>query len=149
DDVDALPVEVDGERNERAVAFEDLLDLPILRELRAVVLELDDDLGAAALALALLDLVAAGAIAGPDMAGLGGAPGVRIDLHAFRDHERGIKADAKLADEAGVLRLALAQGLEEGLRAGVGDGAEVLDQLGARHAEAEILEGDGLGLVVG
>ena len=44
---------------------------------------------------------------------------------------------------------ALAEGLEESFGAGVGDGAEVLDELVARHADAGVLNRDGLGLVVG
>jgi hypothetical protein len=79
-------------------------------ELGAVVLQLDDDLAAAALAVALLDLVAAGAVARPDVAGLGGAPGVGVDLDAFRHHERRVEADAELADEVGVLLVALRRG---------------------------------------
>jgi hypothetical protein len=74
---------------------------------------------------------------------------VGVDLDRLRDHERGIEADAELADEVGVLLVALAQSLEEGLRAGVGDRAQVLHELLARHADAEILDRDGLRLVVG
>ena len=48
---------------------------------------------------------------------------MRKNLHALRDHEGGVEADAELADEAGVFFGALAERLQKGLRAGVGDGA--------------------------
>jgi hypothetical protein len=120
-----------------------------LGELGAVILELDDDLGAAALTFAFLDFVAAGAVARPDVAGLGRAPGVAEDLHALCDHERGIETHAELPDEIGVLLSALTEGFQELLRAGMRDRAEVLHELVARHADAEVLNRNGLRLVVG
>jgi hypothetical protein len=48
------------------------------------------------------------------VAGLGCAPGAGVDPDAFGDHEGGVEADAELADQAGVLGLAFADGLEKG-----------------------------------
>ncbi len=118
------------------------------REIRAVVLQLDHDLGAATFAVAGLDLIGARAIAGPHVAGLAGLPGVRVDADPLCDHERGVKSHAELPDEVGVLGAAFTEGLQKGLRARVGDGAEILDQLLPAHPDAEVLDGDRLGLVV-
>ncbi len=96
-----------------------------------------------------LDGVAAGAVAGPDVGGLVGAPGAGENLDLGGDHEGGVEAYAELADEVGVFLAALAEGFEEGLGAGVGDGAEVLGELGRAHAESGVLDDEGLGLVVG
>ena len=70
-----------------------------------------------------------------------GAPAGRVDdRDLVGDHERGVEADAELADQsrrlaglAGALR-----GFEERLRAGLRDRAEVLDHLRARHADAVV-----------
>ena len=115
----------------------------------AVVLQLDDDLAAAALALDLLDGIGAGAVAGPDMTGGVRAPGVGVNLDGFGDHEGGVETNAELADEVGVFLTALAHDFEEGLGAGVGDSTEVFDELIAGHAETGVLDGEGVGGVIG
>jgi hypothetical protein len=71
-----------------------------------------------------------------------------VDLDGLGHHERRVEAHAELADEPRVLLLALAQRLEKGLGAGMGDRPEVFDQLLPGHAEPEVLDGEGLGLVV-
>ena len=103
DGVDALAIERDRERDESAVALEDFLHLPLLAVVAAVVLQLDDDADAATLVRGLLDRVATAAVAGPDVARLGAAPGAGVDLDRLGDHERGVEADAELPDEIGVL----------------------------------------------
>ena len=149
DGVDMFVVKLDRERYEGAVALEDFLDLPVGGIVAAVVFELDDDLGTTAEIGDFLDLVTARTVAGPDVAGLAGAPRFRVNFDGLRDHERGIETDAELADEVGVLGAVLAEGLQELLGAGVGDGAEVFDELVARHADAVVLNRERLGLVVG
>ena len=66
------------------------------------------------------------------------------------DHERRIEADAELADQIGRLLVGVFGGepVEKGARAGAGDGAERVDQFGARHADAVVDEGDRLGVGV-
>ena len=75
-----------------------------------------------------------------------GAAGLDDDL--VGDHERRIEADAELADEIGRLLAGVFGGepVEEGARAGAGDGAERVDQFGARHADAVVGEGDRVSL---
>jgi len=138
DRVDAFAVKIDGKLHEGGIAFEDVLDLRGEAEFGAVVLELHDDLAAPPLPFGFLDRIFAGTVGLPDVAGLGKPPRMGVNLHAFCHHERAVEANAKLADQAGVLGLAFAQGLEKRLGAGVGDGAEILDQFGPRHADAEI-----------
>ena len=71
-----------------------------------------------------------------------GAAGLDDDL--VGDHERRIEADAELADEVGRLLAGVFGGepVEERAGAGAGDGAERVDEFGARHADAVVAEGD-------
>ena len=62
--------------------------------------------------------------------------------HPVGHHERGVEAHAELADERRVLTLVAGEGLEEVPGAGLGDGADVLDDLGAAHADAVVGDGD-------
>src|ERR1035438_1923362 len=73
---------------------------------------------------------------------------MRENPDALCYHEGRVKADSELADQAGVLLSALAESLQKGLRTRMCDRAEVLDQFHPRHPNAEILYGQGLGLVV-
>src|SRR5208283_5379339 len=149
DRVDALAVQVDRERHERAVPLEDLADAPVLAELRALVLEVDGHLAAPALAGGFLDGVTSPAVAGPEEALLQRPPRVRVHPDGLGHHERRIEPDAELADETGGLLVALAEGPQERLGARVRDRPQVLHQLGLRHPDPEVLDREGLGLVVG
>lgn len=97
-----------------------------------------------------VDGVAGGTVAGPGEVLAFGAPGVGGDGDFVCDHEGGVKADAKLADDLGFVALAgVFEGGGEGFGAGVGDGAEVFDQLVTRHAEAVVGDGEGAFFLVG
>ena len=61
--INMLAVKINGERHERAVALEDCFDPTFVGVVRAIVLELNDDLRAAAEALDLLNLITTGTIA--------------------------------------------------------------------------------------
>ena len=148
DGVELGAVERDGETDEGAVPGQDFLELPFLGEVGALVFELDHDFATALLALALFDLVRAGTVARPELAGLILLPRVGVNLDALGRHERAVETDAELADEIGVFRAAFTEGLQKSFGAGVGDRAEVFDELRAGHANAGVLEGDGLRLVV-
>ena len=66
------------------------------------------------------------------------------DVDLVGDHEHGIEADAELADQPlaqAVLVFGAANLVEEGARAGIGDGSERRDQFVASHADAIV--GDG------
>src|SRR5690606_27615058 len=52
--------------------------------------------------------------------------------------ERGVEADAELADQLRILALIAGQLLDEPLRAGMSNRAELLDDLVARHADAVV-----------
>ena len=65
-------------------------------------------------------------------------------LHLFRHDKTGIKTHAELPDQARILRFIAGQGLEELFRAGFGDGAQMLDHLGPRQADAVVDHGDRL-----
>ncbi len=62
----------------------------------------------------------------------------RAHLDTLGDDERRVEADAELADELRRLLLIAGQRAEEFRGARAGDGAEVGDGLGARHADAVV-----------
>ena len=66
----------------------------------------------------------------------------------FRDHERRIKADAELPDEARVVFAGL-ELFEKRLRSRVRDRSQILDQLRVCHTESRVGESDGFARVVG
>ena len=66
-------------------------------------------------------------------------------LDPVGDHEGGIEADAELADQAGAV-LGLGETAHEGARARARDGAEIVDQLLAIHADAVVGNGERAGL---
>jgi hypothetical protein len=73
-----------------------------------------------------------------------------MHIHLVRDHESRIETHPKLADQwraRRVLTRAL-QRLYEGLRPGVRDGAEILDQLCTREADAMVRDGQGACLFI-
>src|SRR5690606_33111562 len=71
-----------------------------------------------------------------------------LDLDPVRDDERRIEADAELADQLRILALIPAQFLDEPLRPGVRDRAELLDDLVASHSDAVIGDRDRLRVAV-
>ena len=98
--------------------------------------------GGAALRLVdLFERVFAAAVRDPAHAGgLAAAAGVDHDLIG---HDEGrIETDAKLADQLRVLLLVAGQAVEKGTRAGLGDRADALHDLVARHAHAVVADGD-------
>ena len=104
--------------------------------------QVQGDLGAARGLLHHLDGEFAAAVRFPAHALIGrlaGAAGEHRDL--VGDDEGGIEAHAELADQVGVLLLVAGQLREEFARAGLGDGAEVVDHFVAVHADAVV--GDG------
>ncbi len=93
--------------------------------------------------------VVAGALGFPAHAVLGreaGAAGGERD--AVGDDEGGVEADAELADQRGVLLLVAGQLGEEFAGAGLGDGADVLDDFLPAHADAVVADGQRARLAV-
>ncbi|MGY4348180.1 hypothetical protein ACVWXM_004647 [Bradyrhizobium sp. GM7.3] len=131
--------ELDGEEDVVGISADDTFDLVSFEIFLRIVLEMQDDLGAALHAARILlagtrDLEARAARGrpGPDVA-LAGAAAHHDDLVGY--HEGGIEADAELADQAETI-LGLLELRYEGLGARAGDGAEVVDQLLPLHANA-------------
>ena len=147
--VDPLVFEQDREADEVAVGGDEVLETVFLGVFGELRLQLQDDLHAARNAVAFLDRVAAHTIAGPDERLALMTPAAGVDLDLIGHHEGRVEADAELADHVARRAAAFLHRLEEGLRAGVGDGAKVLDQLLAGHADAVILDREGPGLLVG
>ena len=77
-----------------------------------------------------------------------GSRTARDHIHLGGDNEARIETDAELADQVDVA-LAGLHLLDESLGSGLGDGAEIVDQLLFRHADAGIGDGECLVLLVG
>ena len=144
-----VAIDLDRELHEAGVALDDAFEFILLGKLLVLILEGEDDACAAAFAFDLLDFVSAVAVAGPAEAFAFELPCAGVDFDGIGDHEDGVEADAELADQVFIALAAFFEGVEEGFRAGVRDGAEVFDQLVVRHADAEVLNGDGAGFFVG
>ena len=137
--------------DEVGVLLDHLAQLPFLEVLLGVLLEVEDDVGAAALLDGVLEGVAAVGVGLPEhrlVGGSTGAPGEDGDL--IGDHEGRVEADAELADQLRVvLDLAALEQLDELLGPRVGDGPERLGGLVAGQADAVVAHGQGAGFRVG
>ena len=144
--------EFDREEDVVGVGPHQALELERLEVALGVFLEMQPDLGAARHALGLLVIgrryLEAGAAGRGPHPGLGRAGAAAGHLDAVGDHEGGVEADAELADQAGPF-LGLGQALQEGPGAGAGDGAEIVDQLLAVHADAGVGDRERAGRLVG
>ena len=135
-----------------AVALDEVLQAVLAEELVevllvGVVLQGQDDVGAVALALGLLDGVALDAVGFPGP-GLIAAVGLRHHAHGLCHHERAVEAHAELADDVDVVALLLGVLLLEGHGIGMGDGTQVAVQVLLGHADAVVGHGDGAGILV-
>ncbi|CAH0377059.1 unnamed protein product, partial [Pelagomonas calceolata] len=144
-----LDVELDREADELRVLLHEVLEAALLEVLGHVLLHREDDARAAADALGL------GRVRRHRERAAGrGLPRVLLvvvrlgrDDDLLRDEVRGVEADAELADH-GDVRAGLER-LHEGLRAGLGDRAEVVDEVGLGHADARVDDGQGVVGLVG
>lgn len=69
------------------------------------------------------------------------------DRHAVCDKVCGVETDTELSDHGDIGTCG--EGLHELLGARAGNGTEVVDEVGLGHANTGILDGEGLGLLVG
>ena len=143
--------ELDCELDIVGIGADDAFDLVSLQILGGIGLQAKDDLGSAGDTACVLpgswrdfETRAARGRPGPGLARAGPAAG---DDDALGHHEGGIEADAELADQSCTV-LGLGQLRHESPGAGPGDGAEIVDQLLAVHADAGIDHGERAGLLV-
>mmetsp|Transcript_17878 Transcript_17878/g.47359 ORF Transcript_17878/g.47359 Transcript_17878/m.47359 type:complete len:491 (+) Transcript_17878:1006-2478(+) len=117
-----------------------LLDGGELGKLRGVVLQGEDDPGASRDIIKLGDGVRARAVRRPQvaLAALLRVARLREDFDLVGDHEGRVEADTELADDLAGVRVATVNIVQ---RAALGDGAEMRDELFARHAHSGILDG--------
>src|SRR5690606_3497328 len=89
------------------------------------------------------------AFRGPVHAFAGGHTGTAaVDIHLVGDDEGRIEAHAKLANQLGILLGVTGEVFHEVGGAGLGDGAQVRNNILTAHADAVVFEGDGLGVLV-
>lgn len=95
-------VQFNGKLDETGVPLYHALQRVFLGEILGVILELQNDLRAAGQIGGGFNLIAAGVFAGPAPTLFLGSVGTAEHGDLGSHHEGGIKADAELADEAGV-----------------------------------------------
>ncbi|MNF69944.1 hypothetical protein D3C84_518410 [compost metagenome] len=131
------------------VFLDDVAQAPAVGELFLALFQVQDDARAALGLVDGGDLELALALRRPMHAFTGrqtGAAAEHVDL--VGDDKGRIEAHAELTDQVRVLPLVAGQVLEEVGGARLGNGAEVGDRVLAAHADAVVLEGDGLGFLV-
>ena len=139
--------EANGHGDMVGIGLDDVAQTAGLEEFLGVVAHVQDDAGAADVGVGFGNGEAALAVRlpHPGLALAGLAAG---DLDKIGDHEGGVEADAELPDQRHVLARVAAELFEEGAGAGAGDGAQILDQILAVHADAVVGDGDGRGVLV-
>ncbi len=143
--------EHDRKQDVIGIGLHHALELERLEIALGVILQVQDDLGAARHPHRLvrargldLEAVAAGRAPDPDLVRSGAAAD---DRDPVGDDERRVEADAELSDQTGAV-LGLRQPAEEGARARARHGAEIVDQLLPVHADAGVADRQGLRLGV-
>jgi len=122
---------------------DDGFELPRRQEFVFAFAQVQDDVGAAVRLVDRFDGKVARAFGFPAHAFVGGRAGAAgFHRDAVGDDEAGVEADAELADQRRILLLVAGEFREEFLGAGFGDGAEMLDRLVARHADAVVADRD-------
>ena len=128
------------------VAADDLAQPPGVDVFLLFLAEMERDRGSVLEGgVRLADLVVALAVGAPRDGGFAAA--ARHEFDGLRHHEGGVEAHAELTDHLGSVG-ALLHRLEELLRAGRGDRADVLLDLLARHADPVVRDDNRLGLLV-
>lgn len=129
------------------VLLDDAAQAPAIGEVVLVVLEVQDDAGAALGLVDGFDVELAFTARGPVHAFAGGQAGTAgVDVDLVGDDEGAVEADAELADQLGVFLLVAGELAQEVTGAGLGDGAEVRDGILAAHADAVVVDGEGVGV---
>ena len=132
----------DRERDMVGIALDQLAQAPAVEEFAFVVLEVQGHGRAAARLVDGFERVVAASARFPAHAfARGRARLARDEGDAVGDDERGIEADAELADQLRVLAGVTRQRFEETTRARARDRADVLDHLVAAHADAVVADG--------
>ena len=141
-------LEEDRVGDEVGVALHELAHAPFLEVLVELVAEVEHHARAVVVAHAVLDGVRARAVALPLVGGVAAAL-LGDHAHLVRHHERGVEAHAELSDEFREVGAALLlQRRAERLRAGRGDGAEVLLEVIGVHARAVVGDHERLRVLV-
>ena len=128
---------------------DDAAQTPGIQELLLVVLQVQDDVGAASGFFERLQGKAAAAVGLPTHTVLGTQPGATRDQgHLVRDDEGRIETDTELADQLAVFGLIARERLDESARAGAGDTADGVDHLLAAEPDPVVRYRERAGLLV-
>ena len=125
-------------------------DGPIFQIGFGIFFQMKDDGGSLSVALCLFDGVGVFAVGRP-LPRLVGTGFAGDDVRLVGSHERGIETHAELSDQFRIVAFGfflLLHGFNERLGAGLGDGADVRNQIVAVHADAVVNKGKGAGFLV-
>ena len=128
--------------------LDELADGLLLEELLLIGLDAEDDLGTTTKRLVLRGADGEGTTGGglPDVLVVVVVLGDDGDL--VGDEVGGVETDTELTDHRDIGGTGL-ESLHEGLGAGVGDGTEVVDEVGLGHTDTGIADGEGLVGLIG
>ncbi len=134
----------DGQGDVVGILADDGLDLPAGKELVLAFAQVQDHVGAATGLVHGFERVVTLSRRFPFHAMFGAKAGAAGDQgHLVGHDEGGIEAHAELADQVRIPGLIAGKRLEELARAGLGDGADMLDHFLAVHADAVVGKGNG------
>ena len=135
---------VDRQRNVVGVLFDDVAQSEIVREFFFTLFQMQRDHRTARFLFGVFEREAALAVGFPAhglvLVETGAAAG---HGHPVGNDEARVKPDAKLADHLRIFGLVAGQRLEEFLRTGARNGADVFDDFITRHADAVVRNRDG------
>ena len=139
-------LEPDGESDVVGILPDQVADPVALEKLLFVGLERQADGRSAPAFPGLFECIAAVTIGYPTHRVLGGGAGPPAqNLHPLGDDEGRIEAHTELANERGILPGLAVEALQKSRGTRVGDGAQLLDDLLAAHADAVVADGQNSG----
>ena len=139
----------DGQRDMVGIFIDDALEFPGVQVLGGIVLQMQGHAGAALASLNLADVKLTSTVANPAHTLGRGQTGAAAFNSDFVGHDEArIKADAKLANQLGIVFLVARQVSNKVARAALSDGTEVVYGLLLRHTDAVVADGQGFGRLV-
>ena len=129
--------EVNLNRHETAVLLNDFLCLVVVREFHTVVRQVQCDGRADRRTIRITHGIFGASVAFPVDCLRILLVGQGVDCHQIRNHERGVEAQAEVADDLIIVGLVLVF-VQEGFRAGESNVIDILPDLVRRHAKAVI-----------
>ena len=136
-------VQIDLRGHEGTVFLDHLANLVLIGEFQTVLIQMQGDLRADLIVIALVHLILGAAVTDPVDRCRPLLAGERVDLHGISHHESGVEAQAEMTDDL-ILRGLVLILVQKVCRAGEGDLVDVLIYFFSCHPDAVVHEGQGL-----